>query len=468
MVEDMTMFVQQIEEDIELIQRDWGHIDEHLDKKEYAFNYWVLSRLFSIDDELIPELITEYSDKAIDRFAFYEDSKEIYIIQNKFYALDDPVKRNHITDFLKTPMTVLKNGVYQKSLVLQNAFNKAKEDPEYKVFFYFFATSQKGNTDIQLLVSDFNNTDFELSCYVEAKFFGIADIYDLYYGRNYKEDIKFKHMLGTLNRGTFASLREEYEMDQLYEAYYIVTPISELYKMLVCAEDKGYNIFARNIREYLGTNPINTGIVETLKSESERKNFMYYNNGISIVCKKIESDYIDSGSKLRVLPLVQPQIVNGCQTVNSIKKVLENLSETEIKQGYKKVYVMVKALVIDDMDDEKNYSFYNNVVKYTNKQNAISDKAFMSNMDVFYRLQEEFKKRGFLLLVKPSDKHKFKEELSKADRVDFVQRANRTIDKLNLSIVDFTDVFIPLEKMLQVFLAFMKTGYYAFTKKIRY
>ena len=88
--------------------------------------------------------------------------------------------------------------------------------------------------------------------------------------------------------------------------------------MLLSAEEKSYSIFERNIREYLGTNPVNNGIVETLKSKSERKNFMYYNNGVTIVCEKIKTDYIDTSSQLRVLPLVNPQIVNGCQTVNSI------------------------------------------------------------------------------------------------------------------------------------------------------
>ena len=188
-------------------------------------------------------------------------------------------------------------------------------------------------------------------------------------------------------------------MDELYKAYYIVTPISELYKMLLAAEKKNYSVFERNIREYLGSNPINNGIVDTLKSKSERKNFMYYNNGVTIVCEKIKTDYIDTASQLRVLPLVNPQIVNGCQTVNSIKKVLENIPENKIKEEYKNVYVMVKALVIEDMDDERNIAFYRNVVKFTNKQNAISDKAFVSNMDIFYRMQFEFENRGFLLFV---------------------------------------------------------------------
>lgn len=465
MLQEMEIFKSQIEEDIALLQSSLLYIDSNLSKQAFAFNYWILSRIFSIDEELIPGLITEYSDKSIDCFVHYEECKELYIIQNKYYALNNMVGRPDVADFLNTPISVLKNNNYMKSQELQNAFNKARDDAEYKIFVYFFATTQKENADVKSLINNFNNTDQGLLCYIEAKYFGIKDIYELYYGKNYKENINFTHPLGTLNKGTFASLREEYKMDELYKAYYIVTPISELYKMLLAAEKKNYSVFERNIREYLGANPINNGIVETLKSKSERKNFMYYNNGITIVCEKIKNDYIDTSSQLRVLPLVNPQIVNGCQTVNSIKKVLENISESEVKEEYKNVYVMVKALVIEDMDDEKNIAFYQNVVKYTNKQNAISDKAFVSNMDIFYRLQEEFEKRGFLLFVKPSDKNIYKEKLGKVERGKLIQKANITINRLDFSIVNFSDICIPLEKLLQVFLAMMKTGYFAFTKK---
>lgn len=465
MSQEMETFKLQIEEDIVHIQNSLLYIDSNLSKQAYAFNYWVLSRIFSIDEELIPELITEYSDKSIDCFVHYEENKELYIIQNKYYALDNMVGRTDVADFLNTPISILKNNNYSKSQELQNAFNKAKDDNEYKIFVYFFATSKKENADVKVLINNFNNTNQGLQCYVEAKYFDINDIYELYYGKNYKENISFTHPLGTLNRGTFASLREEYNMDELYKAYYIVTPISELYKMLLAAEKKNYSVFERNIREYLGSNPINNGIVDTLKSKSERKNFMYYNNGVTIVCEKIKTDYIDTASQLRVLPLVNPQIVNGCQTVNSIKKVLENIPENEIKEEYKNVYVMVKALVIEDMDDERNIAFYRNVVKFTNKQNAISDKAFVSNMDIFYRMQIEFENRGFLLFVKPSDKNTYKERLGKADRGKLIQKANVSIGKLDYQIVNYSDICIPLEKLLQVFLAMMKTGYFAFTKK---
>lgn len=128
MENELLMFQQQIKEDICLIQHDLLYMDSHLDKDEYAFNYWVLSRIFSIDDELIPELITEYSDKGVDCYVHYEDSKELYIIQKKFHAYNDPVSRPEVADFLQTPLNSLLANEYKKSVTLQNVFNKAKDD----------------------------------------------------------------------------------------------------------------------------------------------------------------------------------------------------------------------------------------------------------------------------------------------------------------------------------------------------
>ena len=464
-IQKLQMFRTQIEEDINSITEQWGYIDSNLVKPEYAFNYWVLSRIYNIDEEMIPELITEYSDKGIDCYIHFEESKELFLIQNKYYADNTAISRNDVADFLKTPIALLKGNAYKKSPELQNIFNKIRNDSDYKVYLHFFATVQNQNTDIEQMIKEFNTVDQGIACLVNASMIGLDGLYELYYGKNYSENVSFTYNLGTINKGTFASLREEYGIESLYEAYYIVTPVVQIYKMLQTAEKKGYPLFEKNIREYLGDNVVNNGIVETLKNPMERKNFMYYNNGITVICQKIRASQQDSSSGLRMIPLVNPQIVNGCQTVSSIKKVLENMSDEVLEKDFKNVFVMLKALVIDNPEDVKNKEFYNNVVKYTNKQNAISEKAFVSNVDVFYRLQAEFEKRGFLLLVKPSDKNTFKQKLSQKERADLIKKANKQVANIDIILANFTDISIPLEKLLQVFAAFIKNGYYAFTKK---
>ncbi len=38
----MSNFKEQIREDIRLIQKDYGYIDDNLRRNDFAFNYWVL------------------------------------------------------------------------------------------------------------------------------------------------------------------------------------------------------------------------------------------------------------------------------------------------------------------------------------------------------------------------------------------------------------------------------------------
>ncbi len=105
---------------------------------------------------------------------------------------------------------------------------------------------------------------------------------------------------------------EDYNLPGMSEAYYIMTPIESLFRMYRAAKESSYPFFEENIREYLGKSSINKKIIDTLRDENQRKNFFYYNNGITIICDSSEK------VKANVRLLINPQIVNGCQTVPTI------------------------------------------------------------------------------------------------------------------------------------------------------
>jgi len=177
---ELITFKTQIEEDMNLLVQNWLSIDPCLDRPEYAFNYWVLDKLYSIDEALILDYITEYSDKGIDCYVHYDDEKELYIIQNKYYAIDEHVKSNDVAYFLQNPLSTLKNNRYTRSSELQNLFNDIFNDPEYKIFMHFYTTSSKYNEDIINLIKEFNNINQNLPCIIIAEFFSIEKIYEKY------------------------------------------------------------------------------------------------------------------------------------------------------------------------------------------------------------------------------------------------------------------------------------------------
>ena len=464
-------FREQVKEDISLIQKEYYYADERLKKDDFAFNFWVLDKIYNLDDEYILSQITEYKDFAIDCFVHYEDSKELFIIQNKYYGEDTNLIRGHAADFLTTPISKLKSNTYKKSQDLQDIFNTVKNDPEYKINFHFYLFNDKTNVDIDRLFTDFNldHKAIEGSPIIQSELFYFSDILKKYYLEPYREDKHFDFSLVTNNGGMLMQIlpnSKEYELDKsMTEAYYIMTPVSNIYRMYEAALLKEYPLFKENIREYLGKSPINDGIKRTLESDTkERLNFFYYNNGITIICDTAKNQGMIQGKN--PLKLTKPQIVNGCQTVNTIYEVIKNYAkrdQSSVEKEFGNVYIMAKVLV---KKRETNPDFYMDIVKYTNKQNALTEKAFTSNREEFATLKKRLEERGFLVLVQGSDKHQFEKEYSDTKKLmDLLTTANRYSSQLDLPLNKISDLFIPLERLLQVYLAFMTDGYNAYSKK---
>jgi hypothetical protein len=455
----MIDFKQQIDEDIEIIQNEWKDIDLNVQKPEYAFNYWVLNKLYDLDEEIIPNNVVEYNDKNIDCFVHYEDSKELFLIQNKYYGETTFLNRKEVADFLETPLSQLKNNNYKRSKELQDIFNEAILDSEYKIWLHFYITNSKVSEDIGLLIKSFNLNQEGNKAQIRCSLYDINGIKDLYYGESFKENVKFKFTLDTINKGTVLRiLPEQYNLTGMSEAYYIMTPVIALFELYRSAVIKQYPIFEENIREYLGKNSINNGIIQTLKTKEDRKNFFYYNNGITMICDKADND---TGGKFS-LTLYQPQIVNGCQTVNTIREVLNDYPTEQLNEEFEGVYVMVKVLVVK----ENNPTFYQDIVKYTNRQNSINENAFGASHDLFLNLQSYFQERGFLLLVKPSDKNKFKELYkNKTEFLKQISKANEFKQNSRFYFKTLSDITIPLDKFLQVIIALIQDGHAAYSKK---
>ncbi len=122
---------------------------------------------------------------------------------------------------------------------------------------------------------------------------------------------------------------------------------------------------------------------------------------------------------------------------------------------------MVKILQIDNSAEHKE--LYRHIVKYNNSQNSIDEKTFIANSPQFVRLQKEFEQKGFLLLIKQSDKNKY---LEKYKNISVLLDRNREfLDRFGLEFTKVEDFTIELEKLLQIILAFLNGGMQAYQKK---
>lgn len=257
------------------------------------------------------------------------------------------------------------------------------------------------------------------------------------------------------NKAAYLAIRpKDYHLPNMSEAYYVMVKAYEIFNLWKLAEEREYPLFEQNIREYLGgTSGINKGIIHTLNDEDQRDNFFYFNNGITLICKFAKAD-------AQKVEITDPQIVNGCQTVNSIVEVLKN--KTDFEDKFKNVFVMVKILVLK----ENNTNFYRDIVKYTNSQNSINDKVFGATLQPFFTIQNNLKNFGFLLNVKQSDKYQFKQLYKDKKQLGtLLIKANNNISSSFLEFKKLEDIQISLETLIQIIGALYKDAYFAYAKK---
>ena len=120
-------------------------------------------------------------------------------------------------------------------------------------------------------------------------------------------------------------------------------------KKLILTSDKNLKekLFIENVRNYIGSTPVNMDIKKTLDSNSERNYFPFLNNGLTIICNKIERHPV----KEKEFTLTFPRIINGCQTTNELfKKYKESSDENSIDN----IEVVAKIISTKDNSLKKN------------------------------------------------------------------------------------------------------------------
>ena len=452
-------FRKQIAEDIKEYQELYPTM-KNLQKDEWAFNFWILDKIFKEDENVIEEKIIDYNDKGIDCYIWHEELKNLYIIQNKYYDDNSNVSVDYVfNDFLTRSIGALEKGTYSHSPELQKIYNKYHSDDDFQLFFHLYITNN--NKDYKLLekISSYNVNHKNK----EAKVFYLDDIYAQYFNQPIVDTKELTVDIATINSGTYLNIdTKQYKMNNALDARYVLTPVNTLYNIHQKAKEVNYPIFNENIREYLGAKgTVNKKMKATLKDPEDRKNFFYYNNGITIICDEMTSvkskntDIKDCNVSFSVK---NPQIVNGCQTVSTISEVLDEYSDTIREEEFKNTYVMVKILKISNVDN-----LYKQIVKYNNSQNSIDEKTFTSNKEEFLRIQSEFERKGFLLKIKQSDEYKFSQQYKSITTL--LSKNQALIDKYGLKFKKVKDFTINLEKLLQVFLAFSENSQQAVQKK---
>jgi hypothetical protein len=127
----------------------------------------------------------------------------------------------------------------------------------------------------------------------------------------------------------------------------------------------GNNLFAGNIRNFLGSSEVNTAISTTLTSEADH--FWFYNNGITIIAESLKRQAIGGNDRsVGIFDCAKVTIVNGAQTVGTIGRTLTGDDNSSFLQ----------ARIIEVNDPESLLG--KKITRASNTQNKIDARNFVA------------------------------------------------------------------------------------------
>ena len=144
------------------------------------------------------------------------------------------------------------------------------------------------------------------------------------------------------------------------ECHIVLCSLSDFYSFIT--DDDGRlkkYIFDSNVRDYMGSNPVNVDIMNSLVNSTEI-DFWWLNNGITILARSA----INVGTFIKVQDV---QIVNGLQTSQTIHQFLNH--KTDIRDER---CVMIKIIT------QNNAEVRDCIIRSTNNQTAIMTKSLFA------------------------------------------------------------------------------------------
>ncbi|MFZ6760717.1 AIPR family protein [Undibacterium sp. Ji50W] len=329
------------------------------------------------------DLVDGGQDKQIDVISIMDEADEgnIFILQVK-----------NTGSFESNILIQMRNG-------LQWIFSKTRTDIEQisnknfkdQILAYRALQSSVGPSNIHVQVAYVTNatgTDVSDECRQEMK--TIVDEYDNEVFASFKfelwsanEIVDRINALDKKNKKISTSVKIRYDANTPSLIKYqtqgltgIVCSVPAQEIANIVNEDVNGYVFDMNIRKYLGNRgSVNPEILSTCSSVELSYLFWFLNNGITIVCDKIDpiTDPDDPHIKLTNM-----QIVNGCQTASSLARAATK------GMLQKDTRVLVKFFQAGNND------LVDRIVLTTNNQNKISGRNLRSNDFVQADLEKGF------------------------------------------------------------------------------
>lgn len=328
---------------------------------------WALTRMYDIDYSFAETIICDGTqDKGIDALFVDDELEQILIFQSKFKVNNDRSFGDSDLQRLRGSREYFASPISVQELLDSNANNELKSLIEefkikdkvdsYNVEMHFISNAFATNEakEYAQVIPDLVLCDIK---FMESRYQYIKDE-DLVFDRSTFENIDIDNLI-KINFDTESDVQS------------IITSIPALDLLKLSGLDD-LTLFNKNVRYGLGNTRVNKSIRGTINNVNERKNFILFHNGISIVSEQMLLD-----EETKELTIENYSVVNGAQSIITFKEEQNNLTSD--------IEVIVKFSTVGT-----NSSLMQLISKYNNNQNAISMKDLRSSDQVQVRLNREF------------------------------------------------------------------------------
>jgi len=352
--------------------------------KEDYFGLLYLSKKFNLTpDDAAPFVTFGGNDYGIDAFFFDEEKRNLYLYQFK-WSSDHMLFKDSFHRLIKDGLERVFGNTYQDQtqnqiLIKLRSCLVENRDVINKVFIHFVFDGDPEKAE-QSKVLDSLREDLESKTHLINNYFGREVGFNFQYISNQRmvSELVQKRVAHMYQIGCENPLKLQTQENELMITFIPLNKLLEMYN------DLGEKLFSKNIRSGLGegkaTNrEIKRSLKKIIAGEEPPEHFTFYHNGISLTAEQLVPNN-------NMLSMVEPRILNGAQTVMTLKAfVEENKADNRISERLQAIKVM--ARIVKSSQDE----FLTKVTINNNRQNPIMSWNLRANDLIQLQFEDKFR-----------------------------------------------------------------------------
>jgi len=363
-------------------QKDYG-----VKMASRAIAAFSIYNLAVVDDAMAGQSVCDSSeDGGIDAICVNHSEKRVVVVQSKFNQQGNSTWTKESFLSFKDACEKLQLGEYSRfDRILQRMASDIEiglESQDYKFLFVMAHTGKRGAAEV--ILSDMQKWQDELNLAALAP------------ESIPQDDLPFQvHLVSAedltewLQAGTHVNIDlddveiENYgQKDEPYLAFYGQISGDQI---LEWWEAHGTRLFAKNIRNLLGSTDVNESIRNTATNNPEM--FWYYNNGITLLVSEIlpHRRNANKDPMRGTFSFLNVSVINGAQTVSTIGQIFKAISE-ENRDKLAQIKIPARFIKVANIENTEVAAA---ITKANNHQNRVLGRDFASQHSEQLRISKE-------------------------------------------------------------------------------